>query len=627
MMHMGKRNTWDVALSFFRFESSFEESGLREAFEEWDPHFGPFFPPHEPLTLSELALGFDKVLSGEISFPKFKMWSRLACLSFSEYPTDRQNRFFIFYAWEELNNALYPQNVSRVKMTELIREFKTNLLSQRYAFMPEEAFGILDRVEELWKIEAKDDGQKKELLELLAKLGELGDFEAYTEIGSHYYSGRLGIQDYAKASEYYQKAAAMGSVQGLINYGYINYYARCGGDPDYQTAFDCFLKASKIGDEEERIEALYKLSDMYDRGYATRRSPRKAYSIVKSLYHRLVSDSFLPGQEYLGDLAIRMAKFHSKDGLHPDPRAALRYYLLARHLIQERWDGQWFGDKKLLETCEREIPPLVESVFGGEYPRDHMDLGASGCALMLIEGGGYALSNILYDQERKELYLYLHSPTVKAIETIPYVGSSFTLCLVFKAKKVRLTDYDFLLGAFLNNARMMPSEGYEESLIRHWSLFAHDEDNEVEVAEFVADFKAHGYIGYIRDSSSQIVYQNPTFSQPKGYESRCVFRFFFEFGGEFLWPLNEEAYANYDYPCDIGDFGFSEGLKRDLAEALEVYERHGSADDETDEEYWDHAHWAEFYRTVERPLYERVKAELGDDFVVIYDGGDKDPAQ
>ncbi|MCR5491241.1 MAG: sel1 repeat family protein [Bacilli bacterium] len=618
---MENKNAWEAALPYFRFESTYGESGLKDLFEGWDSHSGEFFPPHEPLTLSEVVRGLDKVLSGELPFPKFKMWSRLACLSFSECPSDVLMDYGVLYEWERLNDELYPSNVSRAKMTELIREFKTTLMNQRFAFLPDKASDLGDRAEELMKAESLTKRQKKELIDTLMKLGDLGDFEAYNAVGSEYYTGRLGTQDYFKANEYYQKAAAMGSTQALINCGYIAYYARCGGYPDYQTAFNCFKKASKIGVWKEQVEALYKLSDMYDHGYATKMNRRKAFEIVTSLYEHLTEDTYAPGQEYLGDLSIRLAKFHAKDGVEPNPNASLRYYLQAKYLIGQRWDGQWFGDRKLLEDCDREIPKLVESVFGGEYPREKMDLSIYECALLLMEGAGYDLSNIIYDDERGELYLYLRSWSVKTIETIPYVGSFFSLCLIFKVKKAKLFPHDFLDEGFLLDVRMEPAKGYDESPIRHWALRGYIDDEKVDIATFTADFKCHGHVGYIRNMPSGIAYMDPSFSQPKGYDPRCVLRFGFDDGDECLFAANEEAYEKCGYPCDIDKLGLSEGLLEDLFEAMGVYENHMHADGPSDDGYWNEKQWAKFYEQVEKPLYERVKEELGDGYLVLYEGG------
>ena len=79
----------------------------------------------------------------------------------------------------------------------------------------------------------------------LTMLADKGDFEARNYIGTMYYSGRIVPQDFSRAKELYLKASKEGSTQALINLGYIYYYARCGGEPNYEQAFNCFSKASK----------------------------------------------------------------------------------------------------------------------------------------------------------------------------------------------------------------------------------------------------------------------------------------------------------------------------------------------------------------------------------------------
>lgn len=70
-------------------------------------------------------------------------------------------------------------------------------------------------------------------------------------LGSMFYTGDIVKQDFNEAKKFYTIAADLGSSQGLVNLGYIYYYARCGGEPDYESAFHCFSKASIIDDEDD----------------------------------------------------------------------------------------------------------------------------------------------------------------------------------------------------------------------------------------------------------------------------------------------------------------------------------------------------------------------------------------
>lgn len=574
-------------------------------------------------SLTDIIHHLDGALSGECPFPGFKEWSRRTLRVFLVRPLKPSKDFTILHFWGQLNEEIRPQNTSRARMIGRIREFKEELVRQRFAFLPPEALEIADRIGELERVEKRSESENGEYVNLLAKLGELGDFEAYNALGSAYYTGRCGTQDYAKAAEYYLKASETGSAQALINYGYICYYARCGGDPDYATAFSCFQRGSKIGDAEERVEALYKLSDMYDRGYAVKRNRKKAYRIVESLYREASSSWKNPGQNYLGDLAIRLAKAHSSDGVCPNPKECLRFYLQAQYLINKRWDGEWFGDKSLLDSCAKAIPALQKAVFPKGYPGNKMDLSIFQCAEMLSCPGKYAIKNLIYDQRRRELYCYLRSWEIKTLEFIPFSGEYFDMCLVFRVKSARIRPWDFLSEGVLFGATIELEDIFKESWPKRWAIKGTNHGREFTLAEFTASFKAHGYIAYVKDfSTGEMFYANPRYSHPDGYDARKIFRFFIEYGCECMWPRNDEAEEYcYSHGSEIDDFPFSDSLKKDLLDACDEYERHGLAQ-EGDSDDWNEDQWDRFHHEVEAPLAARVSAELGPDFLVLY-GDDK----
>lgn len=575
---------------------------------------------HRP-SLADIVHHLDSVLLSDVTFPAFKDWSCRTLPLFLIRPSEAMKDFSILQKWQCLNGEIGPQNASRKKMIDCILEFKEELIKQRFAFLSKEAIDIGDRIGELERMDQRSESDNQEYVGLLSKLGALGDFEAYNALGSAYYTGRCGTQDFAKAAEFYLKASEMGSTQALINYGYICYYARCGGDPDYETALSCFQKASKIGDSEERIEALYKLSDMYDRGYAVKRNRKKAYRIIEGLYRDAASSWQNPGQGYLGDLAIRLAKAHSPDGFFPNLRESLRYYLQAQYLIKKRWDGKWFGDKSLLDSCGKAIPSLQKAVFPRGYPGNKMNLSIFQCAEILLGPGRYALKNLIYDEKRRELYCYLRSWEVKTLEYIPFSGEYFDTCLVFRVKSAMVHPWDFLRDGIIRNAVIDLEDISNESWPKRWRVEGTKDGDSILIAEFAADFKARGYIAYVKDfSSGQKYYEDPRYAHPAGYEARKVFRFFIEYGFECMWPQNDEAdeYC-HAFGSEVDAFPFSDELKADIYDACSEYEKHGMSE-EGDSEYWTEDQWGRFRREVEAPLAARAAVELGPDFLILHAG-------
>lgn len=113
------------------------------------------------------------------------------------------------------------------------------------------------------------------ITELLTIAGEEGDADAWNSLGAQYYGGYRGFeQNFTKAIELYQKAAANGSRQAQENLGYCYYYGR-DGKPDYEKAFHYFA----LGAFDGHLISLYKIGDMYRNGYYVEKNEREAFHI------------------------------------------------------------------------------------------------------------------------------------------------------------------------------------------------------------------------------------------------------------------------------------------------------------------------------------------------------------
>ena len=85
---------------------------------------------------------------------------------------------------------------------------------------------------------------------------------AMTNLGSLYYTGRCGEQNYEKAVKYYTMADKHGERQATENLGYCYYYGRT-GEVDYKKAYHYFVK----GALDNHLNSLCKIGDMYKNGY------------------------------------------------------------------------------------------------------------------------------------------------------------------------------------------------------------------------------------------------------------------------------------------------------------------------------------------------------------------------
>ncbi len=90
-------------------------------------------------------------------------------------------------------------------------------------------------------------------ISLYEKCMELGDLEAYIELGYYYYEGKYLDQDYKKAYQYFLKGADIErrDKKGgfcLCQLGYMNHEG-CGRKKNDKIAFKYYLESAKLGDK------------------------------------------------------------------------------------------------------------------------------------------------------------------------------------------------------------------------------------------------------------------------------------------------------------------------------------------------------------------------------------------
>lgn len=611
---------WETIYKYLKFEISFEETGLAEAMKNWDLSSGALIPHHKPLLPGELISGLDKILVGDISFPTFKQWSRIACSSLVDNLNEETGLIEnFFYEWEEFNNYAAKQNASKKRMIEMIRSLKCNIYENRN-YTRAGLSNYEKQIDEFEKKKTHSDIEISDYLNALTVLANSGDFEVRNHIGTMYYSGRIVEQDFLKAKELYEQASKEGSTQALINLGYIYYYARCGVEPDYESAFKCFSRASKIGNDDETTEALYKLSDMYEKGYYVKRQRTKAFQIVEELYDKELEKYNEDGySQYLADLAIRLAKAYSKEGVFPDLQKSLHYYYQSLYLLEDRWDGKWFGDKKLIDLCNENIPLLKEEVFGKNYDGKSISI----IQLMGIVDRyqrGFWFEDIIYDDERKELYLYISCYGLRTIENIAFTGSDLKLCVVIPANKVILNDKAIEMYRYGHGrVELWPIKINEKMTSHRWAIsLSFFDDEDTQLAKFSSPNECEAYIGYIKDHDYDIVYKDDRFSNPKGFDDRYIIKFWIDFGGECLWGVNEKARAKYGYPVDINDLAVSNELKKEIEKMCNDHDSY-VLDEAEDGKEWNKEEQKRFIEEVERPIFDKLKKELGDEYHLIFD--------
>lgn len=188
---------------------------------------------------------------------------------------------------------------------------------------------------------------------LLAHLDAIaeGNEEAMLDLGSLYYIGRIGEQNYTKAIEYYTMAAELGNLIASENLGYCYYYGR-DVEIDYKKAFECFIKPALAG----RLESLYKIGDMYLKGLYVTEDDRYAFKLYEKAYRSIDEDC-----DVVGDICLRMGNsFYYGSGVERDYHTALFFYQQAELNYYIQIDNGDFFKKKMLADVINKINDIRE---------------------------------------------------------------------------------------------------------------------------------------------------------------------------------------------------------------------------------------------------------------------------
>ena len=140
--------------------------------------------------------------------------------------------------------------------------------------------------------------------------------------------------------------------------GYIYYYGRVGGAPNYEKAHLYFSYGAACG----IYESIYKLSDMYLNGYGGIKSRECARKLLTDIYDELFN-KFVCGNYSceFGDVALRLGKIIMNDDFEGFPlyHIALPYLYEARFALSLR---NKFGDESVRERLENTISELKEKM-------------------------------------------------------------------------------------------------------------------------------------------------------------------------------------------------------------------------------------------------------------------------
>jgi len=173
------------------------------------------------------------------------------------------------------------------------------------------------------------------------------------QLGGFYYGGKM----FDLAEKYYLLADEYDCEEAAACLGYIYYYGRTGA-PDYEKAFNCFVKSAKLGN----LQSFYKVADMYKNGYYVQKDYDKYVSMVEQLWSMIGGDN---SEHYLvPEAGTRLASIRGKQGRTED---AIRLYKKARKALEYRLKrDRFFGNftimKLLIEDYYRYTEPDMTKI-------------------------------------------------------------------------------------------------------------------------------------------------------------------------------------------------------------------------------------------------------------------------
>lgn len=155
---------------------------------------------------------------------------------------------------------------------------------------------------------------------------------------------------------------------------------------------------------------------------------------------------------------------------------------------------------------------------------------------------------------------------LRTIENIAFTGSDLKLCIVIPANKVIL-DSAAIENYRYGNGRveLWPIKINDKMTTHRWAISLSFFDGaDAQLAKFSSPNRCNAYIGYIKDHDYDIAYKDERFSNPKGFDDRYIIHFWIDFGGAFLWSVNEKARGKFGYPVHIKDLGISDELTKEI---------------------------------------------------------------
>lgn len=258
--------------------------------------------------------------------------------------------------YERLKEIL--DTIDKEKYTDIVSIIECNTEDDGTVYM--DAFEFASEFHEADGAEILPEEVAKLMIDIYLEEIENENAGAMTNLGSLYYTGRCGEQNYEKAVKYYTMADKHGERQATENLGYCYYYGRV-GEVDYKKAYHYFVK----GALDNHLNSLYKIGDMYRNGYYVEKDENEAFYIYRHCYEQMTDIC----AEYIGaDICMRMGDVYFYGiGTDKNYYEALRYYQEAEQYFYRKINnGDFFARKGLENVIKNQNE--IRNVLVSELP-------------------------------------------------------------------------------------------------------------------------------------------------------------------------------------------------------------------------------------------------------------------
>ena len=180
-------------------------------------------------------------------------------------------------------------------------------------------------------------------------ISETADPDFMFDLGGVYYENK----HYDLALKYYEMCVAYdeNNIDALSGLGYIWYYGRT-GKVDYAKAFEFYSRAAKQGS----YIAGYKVADMYHKGCFVKRDYEKYKRIIEKLYLKLCGTSNI--YDPLPEICVRLASIREKEGNASESVCLLRK---GKSMLASRIEyDPFFGNFSIMSSLISDLYRLSE---------------------------------------------------------------------------------------------------------------------------------------------------------------------------------------------------------------------------------------------------------------------------